>query len=146
MFISSRTVLVVTHTHTHTHTHTTCYTRYSCHDKPAVRTPLYNLEGDGKDISMGLKEPILSTKTGFIWHWMGIEYCCKHGSELSRSIKLGKFIDWWTSCCLPKIAYYMEFVIEMSVWWHEQVMKIVLLPVLYKTVYFKFWALSNLLF
>jgi len=68
MLISSRTVLVVTYKHTHTQTHSTCYTRFSCHDKPEVRTSLYNLEEDGKDIRMGLKERILSTQTGFIWH------------------------------------------------------------------------------
>jgi len=49
-FISPRKVLVVTHAHT-----PTCYTRYSYHDKPEVKTPLYNLEYDAKDISMGLK-------------------------------------------------------------------------------------------
>ena len=108
MFIISRTVQV------NTHTHSTCYTRYSCHDKPEVRTLLCNLE-DGEDIWMGLKEPVLSTQTGYIWHWMGIGDCCKHRSESSRSIKFWEFIDWCTSCCLPNIEYYVEFVTEFSV-------------------------------
>jgi hypothetical protein len=41
---------------------------YSCHGKPEVRTPMYNLEEDGKDIRMGLKETVLSTQAGLIWH------------------------------------------------------------------------------
>ena len=76
-----------TQTHTHTQTHPTCYTGYSCHDNPQVRTPLFILEEDAKDIRMGLKEPVLSTQPGFIWLWMWIENWCKHFSEPSRSTK-----------------------------------------------------------
>jgi len=71
MLISSRTVLVVTYKHTHTQTHSTCYTRFSFHDKPEVRTSLYNLEEDGKDIRMGLKQPVLRTQTRLTWQRVG---------------------------------------------------------------------------
>jgi hypothetical protein len=93
MLISPRTVLV---------TRFTCYARQSCHKKPEVRTRLYNLDADGKDIRLILNQPVLKAQTGFIWHRMGTGDCCKHGSEPSSSIKLGEFIDWCTTCYLPK--------------------------------------------
>ena len=60
-----------------TYTHCTCYARYSSLNKPYVRTRLYNLDADGKDIRMDLKEPVLSAHTGFICHRMGTDDCCK---------------------------------------------------------------------
>jgi hypothetical protein len=41
------------------------------HVKTEVRTRLYNLDEDGKDIRLGLKQPVLRTETRLTWQRVG---------------------------------------------------------------------------